>query len=36
VQGIGVLGSKAGTITLSGKPRRVTSSMPLIRSVDSF
>lgn len=36
VQGSAVLGGRPGTITLAGKPRQVTSSLPLIRSVDTF
>ena len=36
VQGTGVLGQKPGSITVTGKPRRVTSSYPLIRTVDTF
>ena len=36
VQGTATLSEKPGTITIAGKPRRVTSSLPLIRSVDSF
>ena len=36
IQGLGVTGSTPGTITVSGKPRRVTASEPLVRSVFSF
>jgi murein DD-endopeptidase MepM/ murein hydrolase activator NlpD len=36
VQGTAALGRTPGTIILTGKPRRVTRSEPLIRSVDRF
>ena len=36
VQGTAVLGRRPGTITLTGKPNRVTSTLPLIRSVNTF
>ncbi len=36
VEGTAVLGRRPGTIRLTGTPRRVTSSLPLIRSINRF